>query len=851
MKGLEQTPGENCSLQIATISLPRDKQERFTKAPVAPSASAKPKPAPPAKKAAPSVAPTAPALSPTQDQDQEQDEDSSEYESSSEDENPGPRQKRNPGNKQDLEESEEPELQDLEETPDQEQLHQEGAPKPDPEQPRQNLAPAGPAPPASPGPSSTRTSSPSQPPPAPPRPPPPGNPRPAAISVPPEGSSRPKWPAPLFNTGEGKDRDPLRINSWFNTVRRYISSYGIQDTDQDALQYYGAYCRDKALEKFTQYDNSQGEKTFEGLKSKLEGYFLPSTSTDTIYEQWLAVKQTANGKTAQITDTVINLETLRDSLPQGTISDYSAKQRLLDAMDIKLKREVKHHIIVDTSFDELVEIAEKRDAIAHSTGLYGNRNQHSNAVSNAVIPPKAKEIRNNNQGHHQRSSNKISQYNKITPQEKERRRQEGACYYCGKIGHYSSDCFLKPGNQHKNRGFNQRGNGRKGGMERRGKPRRSYHTQEETNHPIEVTNTSNHIGPSENENRALEAYITVNGHKAKALFNTGTMGDNLISGKFVSSFQIPTQDLDTPILLKMAVKGSCSTINYKCQPLIQMDNETGDKTDALVCSLDNYDIFLGMPFLTANNAIIDCGNAIISFPEKGITLTCKKANKTRFSAMTSSDTPNFISEFQDVFPSKKITELPPLRQINHHLNLIKGKTVPSPKMFTVPDKILPAYRQIIEDWKEKKIIYSCEANNPVNMFPKLKPNGEIRLLADVVPRNDITIKNDSTIPNQSMILRTVARAKYRSSIDLSSWYFQIRAAPEDEKLNTIRTPFGTFACKVMLQGDTNTPCTAMRVMEYVLDGLIGKTVWAYLDDITIFSDTFENHIRDIRQVCQR
>ena len=55
----------------------------------------------------------------------------------------------------------------------------------------------------------------------------------------------------------------------------------------------------------------------------------------------------------------------------------------------------------------------------------------------------------------------------------------------------------------------------------------------------------------------------------------------------------------------------------------------------------------------------------------------------------------------------------------------------------------------------------------------------------------------------------------------------------------------------MLQGDTNALCTAMRVMEYVLDGLIGKTVWAYLDKITIFSDTFENHIRDIRQLCKR
>ena len=58
-------------------------------------------------------------------------------------------------------------------------------------------------------------------------------------------------------------------------------------------------------------------------------------------------------------DTVITRETLRGILPPRTISDYSAKPRLLDAMDIKLKRDVKSHFTPDTSFDQLVEIAER------------------------------------------------------------------------------------------------------------------------------------------------------------------------------------------------------------------------------------------------------------------------------------------------------------------------------------------------------------------------------------------------------------------------------------------------------------------------------------------------------------
>ena len=71
------------------------------------------------------------------------------------------------------------------------------------------------------------------------------------------------------------------------------------------------------------------------------------------------------------------------------------------------------------------------------------------------------------------------------------------------------------------------------------------------NHTIKVTNTSNDVGQSGNGNKALKAYITLNEHKAKALFDTGTMGDKLISGKLVSTFKIPTKNFDTPIGLKI------------------------------------------------------------------------------------------------------------------------------------------------------------------------------------------------------------------------------------------------------------------------------------------------------------
>ena len=152
-------------------------------------------------------------------------------------------------------------------------------------------------------------------------------------------------------------------------------------------------------------------------------------------------------------------------------------------MDIKLKRDVKPHITSDTTFDQLVEIAEKRDAIANSTERYRCQNQHSNVGSNADLPPKPRDTRNNYQAPPQLYSNNTTQHTHPSPQEYERRKRDGASYYCGRIGHYSSDCYLKKGNQNQNLNRN-RGNGRRGETKRKGRPRRSYHTLEESEHPI-------------------------------------------------------------------------------------------------------------------------------------------------------------------------------------------------------------------------------------------------------------------------------------------------------------------------------------------------------------------------------
>jgi hypothetical protein len=343
--------------------------------------------------------------------------------------------------------------------------------------------------------------------------------------------------------------------------------------------------------------------------------------------------------------------------------------------------------------DEILTLAEKHNASNHATGVY-KHNQGKQSSSNATSVPAPKKKQQQQQ---QAQSSRFGQpqqqkpHGKLSQAEKEQRKGEGLCLYCGKPGHYANTCREKKGGQNQHR--NQSHNNNKGPKPYT--PKRSFHTEAELDNSIKSNVASNSMATQALQQMTLEAYILVNGQQAKAIFDTGTMGDNLISGKFVSTRRLATETLENPIALKKAVKGSRSTINYQAIPVVQIEPAPGEITKALVSFRKNYNIFLGMPYLYKFKGIIDGGNATMRFPEKGYDLQCKKRNSAHFSAATSEASipsaptlPDFKSEFSAVFPDQKPSKLPPLRAINHRIQLTDTKMDSNQKIYTVPDKLM-------------------------------------------------------------------------------------------------------------------------------------------------------------------
>ncbi|GBE84985.1 hypothetical protein SCP_0701690 [Sparassis crispa] len=85
---------------------------------------------------------------------------------------------------------------------------------------------------------------------------------------------------------------------------------------------------------------------------------------------------------------------------------------------------------------------------------------------------------------------------------------------------------------------------------------------------------------------------------------------------------------------------------------------------------------------------------------------------------------------------------------------------------------------------------------------------------------------------------------------MTNSFFQTHVHPDDVKYTAVTTPFGLYEWLVMPQGCRNAPSTHQCRMFAALCPLIGKICHVYLDDIVIWSQTFEEHQRNIRTVLQ-
>ena len=141
-------------------------------------------------------------------------------------------------------------------------------------------------------------------------------------------------------------------------------------------------------------------------------------------------------------------------------------------------------------------------------------------------------------------------------------------------------------------------------------------------------------------------------------------------------------------------------------------------------------------------------------------------------------------------------------------------------------------------------------DSPVVMVKK--KDGNLRFCVDFRQLNAATVKDAHPIPRIDDLLDALHGARWFSTLDLKSGYWQVPIQERDKEKTAFCTSSGQlFEFNQVPFGLCNTPATFSRLMNRVLAGLHWETCLFYLDDIIVFATTWEEYLDHLCQVFKR
>ena len=152
--------------------------------------------------------------------------------------------------------------------------------------------------------------------------------------------------------------------------------------------------------------------------------------------------------------------------------------------------------------------------------------------------------------------------------------------------------------------------------------------------------------------------------------------------------------------------------------------------------------------------------------------------------------------------------------------------------------------------------------SPIVMVKKPKGDGRggvaWRMAIDFRAVNSHSLPDSYPLPNPVEALAAFGRAKWFTTLDLSSAFHQLPLRECDKIKTTISFPWGPYYYETMPFGLRGASSAFQRMMDAVLVNLAwspGTTdaycCVAYVDDVIIFSDTLEQHVLDVGKVLDR
>lgn len=188
----------------------------------------------------------------------------------------------------------------------------------------------------------------------------------------------------------------------------------------------------------------------------------------------------------------------------------------------------------------------------------------------------------------------------------------------------------------------------------------------------------------------------------------------------------------------------------------------------------------------------------------------------------------------------------------HEIEILPGTKPIKQRYYPVS----PFKQKIIDDeiknMLDQGVIESSKSSWSSPVCLVRKKDDSYRFCIDYRQLNAVTKKDAYPLPYISAILDQLRDAKYLSSIDIKSAFFQVPLSESSREFTAFTVPGrGLYQFLRMPFGLTNAPATWQRIIDTVLGADLQPFVLVYLDDIIIVSQDFDEHLRILSLVFDR
>ena len=207
----------------------------------------------------------------------------------------------------------------------------------------------------------------------------------------------------------------------------------------------------------------------------------------------------------------------------------------------------------------------------------------------------------------------------------------------------------------------------------------------------------------------------------------------------------------------------------------------------------------------------------------------------------------FVRDNADLFVAP--TGLPPLRHINHEIDLQPGSKAPYRPAYRLAQSELDELNKQMAKLLELGHIRKSRSAFGAPVLFVSKKSGEKRMCVDYRDLNKISVRNPVAMPRPDDLMDRLAGKKVFSTIDMVSAFHQVRIEPGHEHKTGFNTRLGHYEFLVTPFGMINSPATLQTLLNDIFSEYLDDFMVIYLDDMLIFSDSVEDHTRHLALVA--